>query len=330
MSPLGVAVVGAGGSASAIHLPGYAANSDIEIVGIASLDPVASANQAAKFRIRKVFDSVEELLNDPRVEAVSVCTPPSTHEAIAAQAIQAGKHVLIEKPVSVSLESLDRIRELAIQANSVVDLVHNERFMDFNIKAKNLIGQGQLGDVQAVIQFIGTAGPEAWTTSSAWFRDPARSGGGVLMDLSVHKIDLAGWLLERHILPGAQAQFEGLVEDLASIHFAAEGPIWLTVTASWKGPADEATLLVIGTEAILEGSWTVGQLQLRRGSKTTTIKTEIPWTAEDSSPRRMIRAFADACRSGRKAVDSDLMWDTGTRRVLEAYASRPIDTSTKS
>jgi UDP-N-acetylglucosamine 3-dehydrogenase len=322
MSRLRVGVVGAGGSASVIHLPGYAANHDVQIVAIASLDHDASRRQAEKYSIPKVFESVDQLIGDPDVQAISVCTPPATHEPIATQAVRAGKHVLIEKPVSTSLAALHRIKTLAREAAVVVDLVHNERFMDFNLKAKDVIKQGGLGEIQAIIQFIGTTGPESWTANAGWFRDPKTSGGGVLMDLAVHKIDLAGWLLERPILQGAHAQFEGPVEDAASIHLVAEGPVWLTVTASWRGPADEATLLVVGTEAILEGSWTVGRLQLRKGHDTTEISTEIPWTEADTSPQGMIAAFVEACITGRKPVDTDLTWDSGTRCVLEAYEAR--------
>ncbi len=322
MKPLRVALVGAGMSASALHLPGYAANPDVRIVGITSLDHEASQRLASQYEIPKVYRSVEALMKDTDVQAISVSTPPATHEPIARQAIEAGKHVLIEKPVATSLEALDSIKQMARHADTIVDLVHNERFMDFNLKAKQVVKEGRLGQVQAVIQFIGTAGPEAWSPTAGWFRDPKRSGGGVLMDLAVHKIDLAGWLLDRPLEPDVRAQFDGPVEDLATIALKVEGPVWLTVTASWRGPADEATLLVIGTDAILEGSWTVGQLQLRHGDQITTIKTDIPWTDADRSPQDMIKAFVDACQTGRKPVDGDLMWDTGTRKVLEAYAAR--------
>jgi predicted dehydrogenase len=322
MPRLGVGVVGAGGSAAAIHLPGYAANDDVEIVGIASLDRDASERLANQYGIPHICDSADELLANASVEAISVCTPPATHEPIATKAVQAGKHVLIEKPVSTTIESLDRIRAMAASASVVVDLVHNERFMDFNIRAKERIRSGAVGQIQAVIQFIGTTGPEDWSPGAKWFRDPKHSGGGVLMDLSVHKIDLAGWLVDRPIRPGASAQFDGEVEDLASVHLIADGPIFLTVTASWRGPADEATLLVVGTEAVLEGSWTVGKLQIRRGHEIEVIDTDVPWTEQDTSPKGMIGSFVDACLSNKKPVEEDLMWDTGTRRVLEAYAAR--------
>jgi UDP-N-acetylglucosamine 3-dehydrogenase len=324
MSRLRVAMVGAGASASAIHLPGYAANPDVEIVAITSLDHEASTRQAARYSIPRIYESVDELLHDPNVEAISISTPPATHEPIATAAIQAGKHVLIEKPVATSLDALDRLRDMAHHASTIVDLVHNERFMDFNFKAKNVIAEGKLGEIQAIMQFIGTTGPESWSPGAGWFRDPKRSGGGVLMDLGVHKIDLAGWLLDRTLEPGGQAQFEGPVEDLATINLTAEGKVQITVTASWRGPADEATLLVVGTEAILEGSWTVGRLQLRKGDQIESIETDIPWTVQDTSAAGMIKAFVDACLGGKKPVDTDLLWDTGTRKVLEAYAARSI------
>lgn len=314
--------MGAGASASSIHLPGYAANKDAHLIGIASLDRDASERLARQFGIGHVYDSVDELLNNPEVDAISICTPPATHVPVALQAVEAGKHVLIEKPVATTIEALDRLKKTAQETSVTVDLVHNERFMEFNVRAKDILDARRLGDIQAVIQFIGTTGPEVWSPTAGWFRDPRHSGGGVLMDLSVHKIDLAGWLLDRPIQPNPIAQFDGPVEDLASIHLVAEGPVWLTVSASWRGPADEATLLAIGTEAILEGSWTVGKLQLRRGHDIEVIDTQVPWTDEDTSPQGMIASFVEACISGRKPVETDVMWDTGTRRVLEAYAAR--------
>src|SRR5713101_984758 len=120
MKPLRVGMVGAGMSASAIHLPGYAANSNVRIVGITSLDDDASKRLAEKYSIQKTYKSVEAMMNDTDVQAISVSTPPAAHEPIARQAIEAGKHVLIEKPVATSLAELDHIKDMAGQAKTIV------------------------------------------------------------------------------------------------------------------------------------------------------------------------------------------------------------------
>jgi predicted dehydrogenase len=321
-------MLGAGASADSIHLPGYAANPRAEVAGIFSLDRPASERLAAKYAIGQVFDTLNALLSDPTIQAVSISTPPATHEELATAAVREGKHVLIEKPVSTSLASLDRIRKMAEASNLTVELVHNERFMDFNIKAKEVIRSGSLGEIQAVLQFIGTTGPEEWSPGAGWFRNPAVSGGGSLMDLAVHKVDLAGWLIDREIPAVSSAQFEGAAEDLASIHCVGRGGVLVTVTSSWRGPADEATLLVVGTDGMLEGCWSIGELSLRRRGKATRLQTEIPWTPSDRSQVRMIGAFVDACLAGERPVSTDPLWDTGTRRVLEAYArSVPLGSS---
>src|SRR5689334_5608248 len=120
MKPLRVGMVGAGMSASAIHLPGCAANPNVKIVGITSLDNEASRRLAQQYSIQKIYKSVEAMMNDTDVQAISVSTPPATHEPIARQATEAGKHVLIEKPVATSLEALDSLKQMARSAQTIV------------------------------------------------------------------------------------------------------------------------------------------------------------------------------------------------------------------
>jgi UDP-N-acetylglucosamine 3-dehydrogenase len=321
MSRLRVGIVGAGEAAARLHLPGYVASPDAEVVAIASRRRAPAEALAARFAIPRVCGSPAELLAQTDVDAVSICTPPSTHADLLEMACAAGKHVLLEKPIATSLGSLDLMRRLAQESRSTIEVVHNERFMDFNLGARRIVRSRRLGEVQAIVQFVGTTGPESWTEGGGWYRSPDVAGGGALIDLAVHKIDVAGWLVDEDVVSADSAQLSGGVEDLGAFHGATAGGVLVSVCASWRGPADESTLLVVGTEATLEGCASLGTLSLRsQAAAAESWQTVPPWGEDDDSAVMMIWDFVRACREGRRPVASDPLWDSATRRVLETYA----------
>jgi UDP-N-acetylglucosamine 3-dehydrogenase len=200
---LRVGVIGAGVVAAEIHVPGYKACPDSEILSIASASWTSAERLAQRFGIEHVHKDVRGLLGDPQIDAVSLCTPPDTHRDLAEAAVRAGKHVLVEKPIATSLDDLNAIRRLASESTQVVDVVRNERFMKFNWRVRATVVEGAVGDVLGILQTISTTGPENWSPTATWFRDPVRAGGGAVVDLAVHKADLAGWITGRPLLEGS-------------------------------------------------------------------------------------------------------------------------------
>lgn len=313
-------IIGAGAVATKIHLPGYEGCDRAEVVAVTSATASSAKRLASRFSIPTVRATPAELLADTTIDAVSICSPPSNHRELLELACAAGKHALIEKPIALSLADLDAIRALAASAPTVVEVVRNERYMEFNRQAKQVVADGTIGDVHAIIQTISTDGPESWSPSARWFRDQARSGGGALIDLAVHKVDLAAWMVERPLetVPVRAVRDHESVEELALMAFVLAGGVLCSVHASWQGPADESALLVSGSRGLLAGVSSSGRLT-SSGEQAGKWEAAAPWSPADDSRQAMIAAFVDHCLTGTRPVDTDIAWDAGTRAVLLAY-----------
>ena len=322
--PLRVGILGAGAAAREIHAPAYAACPDAVLAGVASRTPERARRLAEAFGIERVHGSPAELLEAGDVDAVCLCTPPDTHRELCEQAVARGKHVLIEKPVAHTLADVAALRRLAGAADVVVEVVRNERFMALHAAARDVVRSGGLGTVTAALLFTSTTGPDDWTGGSAWPKEAARGGGGVLLDLGVHKLDLAAWIVGRPIVDVTPAvrrdpagAAEGDVEWAGGLALALEGGIPVSVATSWLGPPDAMLAVVCGSEGLLQADGATGVLSVTRGGTTETFRHPAPWSEDDRSPLGLAQDFVAACREGRRPDPDD--WDAGTRWVLEAY-----------
>ncbi len=138
-------------------------------------------------------DSVEKALSSPKVDVVMVATINHALAPIAAMALRAGKHVLVEKPGAISLRELEELEALSNQHGGLVRIGYNHRYHPACLKAQELIQCGALGPIMFVRGRYGQGGRLGY--EKEWRADPKLSGGGELMDQGVHLIDLAGMYL---------------------------------------------------------------------------------------------------------------------------------------
>jgi len=181
MKKMKVAVVGYGGMGG-WHVDKISQNDVAEVAGIYDIDPARC--ELAESRGIHVYASLEEVLSDPSVELITVATPNDVHEEIAIAAMNAGKNVISEKPVTISLESLERMIA-ASERNGVKFSVHQNRRWDADFLAmKQLCDSGELGDVINIESRVhGSRGiPGDW-------RGVKKYGGGMLYDWGIHLID---------------------------------------------------------------------------------------------------------------------------------------------
>jgi predicted dehydrogenase len=192
MTALKVGVVGTGGIYKWAHLPGWLSHKEVEIV--AFCDSLrASAEAAAKdFPDAKVYDDYRELLADPSIDVVGISTPNLYHSEIAIAALLKGKHVFCEKPDAVNPVEAQKMADAAKASGKLLMTMRNNRFSEEAQFAKRIIEQGELGEL-----YTGRCG---WIRRrgipgrGGWFTTKELSGGGPLIDLGVHMIDLAIWL----------------------------------------------------------------------------------------------------------------------------------------
>ncbi|XEC97725.1 Gfo/Idh/MocA family protein [Paenibacillus tarimensis] len=190
MTTLKIAVIGAG-SISEAHLQAYANNQEAEIYAICDLNEERAKEKADKYGASLVFTDYKELLSLPEIHAVSICTWNDSHAAISIAALDAGKHVLCEKPLCQTVEEALQVEEAVRRSGRLLQVGFVRRYNSNSQILKQWIDQGELGDVYyakaSCLRRLGNPG--------GWFSDKARSGGGPVIDLGVHIIDICWYLM---------------------------------------------------------------------------------------------------------------------------------------
>ena len=163
------------------------------IVSVADVEADRREEAASKLGC-KAFDGVEALLDGPDVDAVDICTPTYLHEEHVLAAVSAGRDVFCEKPLSLAVESCERIVTAAKTAGVKLMVGHVVRFWPDCVVLKSVLDSGRLGrPVWASARRLSAPATWAW---QGWLSDPARSGGAIL-DLHIHDLDFLAWILGR-------------------------------------------------------------------------------------------------------------------------------------
>lgn len=259
-----VGIIGCGKIAQVRHIPEYAANPQAEVYGFYDINQ-ARAQELAKKYGGKAYASYEELLADPVIEAVSVCAANHAHAEISIAALKAGKHVLCEKPMAISLEECEAMVAAAKESGKYLMIGQNQRLAKAHSKAKELIEQGAIGKVLTFRTIFGHGGPETWSIdpgSNVWFFDKTKAAMGAMADLGIHKTDMIQYVLGTKIVK-TQAVLTTLdkrdatgsligVDDNAICIYQMENGIIGTMTASWTYyAAEDNTTVIYGTKGEL-------------------------------------------------------------------------------
>ena len=191
----GCALWGCGWVASG-HIAAYLKNKDCEFIGLGSRRKESALAKVAEFGLNDItiYNSFEEILNDSRVDVVSICTPNDLHAEEAILAAKAGKQIFLEKPAAVSEEQLDRLTAVLSEykTKTVMGLVL--RFNPLSLMQKRLIAEGELGKVLLT-------NVDYWfgRDRGGWMREGKRSGGAFVLG-GCHSVDLASFLLDSPIV----------------------------------------------------------------------------------------------------------------------------------
>ena len=258
-----VAVIGCGKIAQVRHLPEYATNPNAQLVAYYDKNSQRAHEVAAQYG-GKVYDSYFDLLKDPEIDAVSVCVENRSHAEMTTAALYAGKHVLCEKPMAVTLAECESMVAAAERNGKYLMIGHNMRFDPVHRKAKELLDGGIIGDIITFRATMGNAGPENWSmeAGSTWFFDKQKAAMGALSDLGIHKVDLLQYLtgqkviettakvmtLNKHTATGAPIT----VDDNALCILRMNGGSAGTMAASWTvyGQESNSTCL-FGTRGVM-------------------------------------------------------------------------------
>ncbi|MHB9081048.1 MAG: Gfo/Idh/MocA family protein [Pirellulaceae bacterium] len=155
----------------------------------------ATAERLAKSIGCKVYYDLPAMLDDPRVEIVTICTPSGAHLEPAVAAARAGKHVIVEKPLEVTLQRCDRIIHACAQAGVVLSTIFPSRFHEAAQLLKQAIDKGRFGRLTVGDAYVKWYRTQAYYDSGAWRGTWKLDGGGALMNQAIHSVDLLNWLM---------------------------------------------------------------------------------------------------------------------------------------
>ncbi|SEN65792.1 Gfo/Idh/MocA family protein [Lihuaxuella thermophila] len=190
MERLKIGVIGTG-SISDLHLGAYQKNEHATILAVCDLNEQRAKEKAEKYGASRVYTDYRALLADPEIDAVSICTWNHSHAEISIAALNAGKHVLVEKPLSVTVEEAIRVEEAVEKTGRLLQVGFVRRYAANTRILKQFIDAGDLGEIYyakaSCLRRLGNPG--------GWFADKVRSGGGPVLDLGVHMIDICWYLM---------------------------------------------------------------------------------------------------------------------------------------
>jgi len=185
MEKIKIGVIGTGNIAME-HLNAYHKNPHVELYALCDIDPKILADRAEKFGVTRTYTNCEEMLKLEELDAVSVCTWNAAHSECAIAALNAGKHVLCEKPMAMNGEQARRMKEAADKNGKLLMIGFVRRFGNDAAILNDMIRNDEFGEIYyAKATYLRRNG-----NPGGWFGDKARSGGGPLIDLGVHIIDL--------------------------------------------------------------------------------------------------------------------------------------------
>ncbi len=191
MSEPRVGVIGAGWAARVVHLPGFRATGQ-PVAAICDLNPEPAQKLAAQYGIPAVYTDWREMLEREGLDAVSVCLPNRFHREPTIAALEAGAHVLCEKPLATTVAEAKEMFAAARKAGRILMAAQSWRFAATSRAIKRVAEAGHLGDVYyAEATALRRMGIPTWGT----FHQAEQSAGGALLDIGVHMLDLAVWLM---------------------------------------------------------------------------------------------------------------------------------------
>jgi predicted dehydrogenase len=247
MSKIRVAVIGAGGIGST-HLRAYAAcGEQCEIVGLADIDIQNAQKKAAEYGCQ-AFQDYEQMLDETRPQAISICTPPNLHLPIVQSIAARNLSVLCEKPPARTVAETEAIVQAMASSKGILQFAFCHRFHQSVLQAREMIASGRLGKVVQVYNRFGFRFDRA---GRSWFTDREVAGGGVLIDTLVHSVDIFRFILGEEVSRVSASVSTALpvqVEDSASILVTSTGGTAGSLNCSWVTPVSEAEFRIYGTE----------------------------------------------------------------------------------
>ena len=196
-SAIGVGVIGCGRVAQQRHLPIIHGMAETKLVGVFDVDPETRKKAAERYNLADVYENYRQLVASEQIDAIVVTTPTQFHAEVAVAALSAGKHVIIEKPLALSLDEVDQLEAAAAAAGRIVAVAMNSRWHRLARQAREIVRGGTLGRV-GLLRSVFTDGFRHNEQPRPWMMRHDLAGS-VLVEQAVHHFDLWQFLLDTEV-----------------------------------------------------------------------------------------------------------------------------------
>jgi predicted dehydrogenase len=247
------AISGFGQVAAMGHLPGWRSRPEVQIVAVH--EPVAERRHEALRMIEgvRVYEDLDLMLTGERLDFVDIASPPAYHAASVTSGLRAGVHVLVEKPLCLTIEDFDRLEALARSKNRILFCAHNWKYASPYVTARRLIGEDKLGHL-TYASIIRMRAQQAG--GAIWRLDPKLGGGGILVDHGWHAFYLLHWIFGGSLPLSLSARFSAAphsrVEESADVAIIFPHGAIGYCHLSWRAPFRRTSTLIYGDRGAIE------------------------------------------------------------------------------
>ncbi|MEK3882603.1 Gfo/Idh/MocA family oxidoreductase [Paenibacillus sp. PL2-23] len=265
-----IAIIGCGGIANGKHMPALKKLDNIQMIAFCDIVEDKAITAANQYGVEgaKVYTNYKELLSDSSIDIVHVCTPNDSHAEIAIAALEAGKHVMCEKPMAKTAEEAQQMVDAVKRTGKKLTIGYNNRFRSDSQHLKKICESGELGEIyMAKAHAIRRRAVPTWGV----FLDEEKQGGGPLIDIGTHALDLTLWMMNNYkpkVVLGTSYHKLSQRENAAN----AWGP-WDPKKFTVEDSAFGMVVMEDGATIMLESSWALNTLEVDE-AKCTLCGTE--------------------------------------------------------
>ncbi|MCW9095142.1 MAG: Gfo/Idh/MocA family oxidoreductase [Ignavibacteriaceae bacterium] len=228
-----VAVIGLGSVAQLVHLPNLLKIKNTEVTAVAEINRNRLFSIGDKYEIKNRYTNYKDLLNNNNVDAVIIATPTHLHKQMAIDSLNAGKNVLVEKPLALTSTEGQEVIECAKKNNRKLMVGMNLRYRPDSMLIRSLIDAGEIGEPF----YIKCGWIRKQSSSEKWFSKREEAGGGVILDLGINLVDLALWLANypRAVSISTKNYYHHSrnLEDTSISLLRCENSVLINIESSW-------------------------------------------------------------------------------------------------
>ncbi len=309
-------IIGCGDVCEVKSGPAFQKCAGSALVAVMRRDGAKAADFARRHDVPRWYDDAERLIHDPEVDAVYVATPPGAHEHYALRVAAAGKPCYVEKPMARSYTECRRMIDAFRAAKQPLFVAYYRRTMPRFVRAKEILDSGRIGRVTGcTYRHTRLHWPNP---KPEWRLDPAQSGGGLLLDLGSHTLDVLDWLLgEFTEFGGCASNFSSSgVEDAVTLHFKTSTGVVGAASWNFAGATKEDLITIDGTKGRMLLSTFGDDLRVETSAGVETLTIPAPQHVQQP----LIQTIVDELL-GRGTCPSTGETAARTSRVMDAALS---------